>query len=643
MRHVPGPWGRFDDLVTGTARLFGPGLVERELVALYPEDVPQVLDTVERLAAAGKWAFGFVAYEAAPGLDPGLAVREPVEGLPLAWFGITGAPQEVPVVGQEADRPRRGPASRPGAWRPEWEEAAPPHDPASPPGAWRPEWQEAAPPHGPASPPGAWRPEWDEREHARAVRTVRDHIAAGDTYQCNLTTRLTGPIQGTAEGWYRDLAPAQRGAHNALLDIGRFALASASPELFFDCHGSDLTMRPMKGTAARGRTTAEDERAVALLRSSAKERAENVMIVDLVRNDLSRVAVPGTVRVPRLLHAERYETVHQLTSDVTARLRPGVGLTDVFRALFPCGSVTGAPKARTMRIITEVEDSPRGVYCGAIGVVSPPAFAGAPCSARFSVAIRTLVLDRERGTATYGTGGGITWGSEAPAEYRELLAKARVLEARPPDFELVETLRHRAGSGPRSLDRHLARAADSAAYFGFAFDGTTVRDTVAKSLDGVTDDARVRVRLFRDGQVAVEVDVLPPTDAEDRRPVRLALDPEPVDSRKCWPCHSTSLREPYTARLARHPDADEVLLINERGELTGGCTGNLAVRLDGTWWTPPLGDGCLPGIERGRLVESGRLRERTLRPADLLRAQGAPALAVVSSLRGWRAAEFRPA
>jgi para-aminobenzoate synthetase/4-amino-4-deoxychorismate lyase len=459
------------------------------------------------------------------------------------------------------------------------------------------------------------------------VREVRSRIAAGETYQCNLTTRLTRAADGDPEDLYRDLALAQRGAYNAYLDTGRFVVASASPELFFELSGDRLLMRPMKGTAARGRTVAEDERIVARLRSSPKERAENVMIVDLVRNDLARVAAAGSVRVPRLLHAERFATVHQLTSDVTARLRPGVGLTGIFRALFPCGSVTGAPKARTMELIRDVEDSPRGVYCGAIGLVAPP---GAPQRARFSVAIRTVLVDRERGSATYGTGGGITWGSRPAAEYAELLAKARVLDTRPREFHLLETMRHESGR-LRSLDAHLARVTASAAYFGFHFDPAAVRAALAERLDGA-GDARVRLRCYRDGTVGVDVEELPPPAAGR---VRLAIDPEPIDSGACWPRHKTSLREPYSARLARHPVADDVVLVNERGEVTESCTANLAVRLDGRWWTPPLGSGCLPGVERARLVADGVLRERVLRPADLQRADD---LALVNSLRGLRPA-----
>jgi para-aminobenzoate synthetase/4-amino-4-deoxychorismate lyase len=582
--HAARPWARFDDFTAGCAVRFPEA--EQVLAAWQPGEVAVVLDEVERRTAAGAWAFGFVAFEAASGLDPVLTTREPVDGLPLAWFGIA-RPQDAAL-----------PYPGPGGW-----------------------------------PADSWASEWDELRHQAAVAEVRSRIAAGETYQCNLTTRLTRTVDGDPEDLYRDLALAQRGAYNAYLDTGRFVIASASPELFFELSGDRILMRPMKGTAARGRTVVEDERIVTRLRSSPKERAENIMIVDLVRNDLARVATAGSVQVPRLLHAERFETVHQLTSDVTARLRPDAGLTGIFRALFPCGSVTGAPKARTMELIRDVEDSPRGVYCGAIGVVAPP---GAPFRARFSVAIRTVLIDREHGSATYGTGGGITWGSQPAAEYAELLAKARVLDARPREFHLIETMRHESGRPEaagqlRSLDAHLARVAASAGYFGFRFDAGTVRTALATRLDGAAD-ARVRLRCYRDGTVGVDVEELPRPAAG---PVRLAIDPEPIDSTVCWPHHKTSLREPYSARLARHPSADDVVLVNERGEVTESCTANLAARLDGQWWTPPLESGCLPGVERARLLAEGALHERVLRPADLRRAED---LALVNSLRGWRSA-----
>ena len=580
MSALPHPLARFDDLRAGTAMTFGEPA--RIVVAERLGEVQPVLDEVDRAVQGGWWACGFLAYEAAPALDTVLAAGRPMAGLPLAWFAVTAPPRNAPVVAIPSDRRYTA---------------------------------------------GPWTCAWSSARHAAAVAVVRSRIADGDTYQCNLTTRLTGPFDGDPAELYTDLALGQRGAHNALLDIGRFVIASASPELFFERRGDAVLMRPMKGTAARGRTLAEDDAAVARLRASAKERAENVMIVDLVRNDLARVAVPGSVRVPVLFRAERFETLHQLTSDVTAQLVPGTGLRDLFRALFPCGSVTGAPKPRTMELIKALEDGPRGVYCGAIGWLAPP---GAEITARFSVAIRTAVIDRRQGGATYGAGGGITWCSDASAEYAELLAKARVLDVRPDEFHLIETMRYADGA-VCSLSAHLDRMAGSARYFGFRFDPAAARARIAARLAGAPD-ALVRLRCFRGGDVVVEVDELP---TPDRGVLSLAVDDEPVDSRQCWPHHKTSRRLPYTTRRARHPSADEVVLVNERGEVTEACTANIAAHLDGRWWTPPFGDGCLPGIERGRLLAEGLLDERVLRPADLRCADG---LALVNALRGWRPA-----
>jgi para-aminobenzoate synthetase/4-amino-4-deoxychorismate lyase len=461
------------------------------------------------------------------------------------------------------------------------------------------------------------------------VARVRAHIAAGETYQVNLTDRLRAHVDGDPYALYAGLALAQRAAYSAHLDLGRYVIASASPELFFEWTGDRLRTRPMKGTAVRGRDSAEDDEQARRLRASPKERAENLMIVDLLRNDLSQVAVVGSVAVPELFALERYPTVWQLTSEVTARIRPGTGLVDVFRALFPCGSVTGAPKRRTMQVIRDLETGPRGVYCGAIGFVAPP---GVPVRARFSVAIRTAVVDRATGAAVYGAGGGITWDSDPAAERAELLTKTAVLAGPAVDHELLETLGSSPEHGLRNFDRHLARLADSADWFGFRCDPGQVRAAVTDAVAGRRTPARVRIRLARSGRVQVEVaDAPPPSDG----PVTLAIDEAPVDSRSVWLRHKTTRREAYTSRAARHPHADDVVLVNERGELTETTIANLAVRLDGHWWTPPTSAGCLPGIERGRLLERGLLHERVLTVADL---HAADALALINSLRGWRPA-----
>ena len=582
---MTGPWARFDDLRTGTALRCPPP--SRVLTATRPDDVAGVLQQVHDATEAGSWAFGYVAYEAAAGLDPQLpgGAASP-DGPPLVWFGLCDEP--VPV-----------------------EPLAPPAE------------------AGLRSAP--WRPDWTDAEHARAVGVVREHIAAGETYQCNLTDRLRSPVAGNPEDLYARLALAQLGAYNAYLDLGRHVVASASPELFFEWAGDVVRTRPMKGTAARGRTTAEDREQSARLRSSSKEQAENLMIVDLLRNDLGRVADVGSVVVEELFALERYPTVWQMTSEVSARVAPGTGLVDLFRALFPCGSVTGAPKRRTMQLIQELEPTPRGIYCGAVGLVAPPS---APFRARFSVAIRTAVVDRASGAAVYGAGGGITWGSQAAAERAELLAKAAVLDHDVTEHRLLETLAFVPGAGLRNLDRHLARLADSADWAGFRFDRAAVAAAVRRAVARRDTSARVRVLLSRAGDVEVEVEAMPPVDA---RPVRLALDDEPVDAADPWLQHKTTRRDVYVTRALRHPEADQVVLVNQLGQLTETTVANLAVLLRGRWWTPRSTSGCLPGVERGRLLESGRLHERVLTVADL---RAAEQLAVVSSLRGWREARL---
>jgi para-aminobenzoate synthetase/4-amino-4-deoxychorismate lyase len=578
------PWARFDDLRTGEALLCRPP--SEILTATRPDEVADVLQQVHDATEGGSWAFGYVAYEAAAGLDPQLPGGSTSPGEPpLVWFGLCDEPARV-------------------------------ESPAPPAAA-----QQSAP----------WRPDWTDEEHARAVESVREHIAAGETYQCNVTDRLRSTVTGDPQALYAGLALAQRGAYNAYLDLGRHVVASASPELFFEWAGDVVRTRPMKGTAPRGRTTAEDREQSRLLRSSSKEQAENLMIVDLLRNDLGRVAEVGSVVVDELFALERYPTVWQMTSQVSARVEAGTGLLDLFRALFPCGSVTGAPKRRTMQLIADLEPTPRGVYCGAVGLVAPPS---ASFRARFNVAIRTVVIDRTTGEAVYGAGGGITWGSEAARERAELHAKAAVLAHDVTEHRLLETLAFVPGEGLRNLDRHLDRMADSAAWADFRFDRAAVLDAVSGTVSGRPTAARIRILVSRDGHVTVESEPMPPVT---EGPVRLALDDEPVDATSPWLQHKTTRRDVYLTRALRHPEADDVVLVNQHGELTETTTANLAVRLGGRWWTPPTTSGCLPGVERARQLELGRLHERVLDAQDL---HDAEELAVVSSLRGWRPARL---
>ncbi|MHB8505616.1 MAG: aminodeoxychorismate synthase component I [Acidimicrobiales bacterium] len=385
---------RFDD-AAGWRRqsweLAGP---VGELVAVAADEVAAVLGAAEAEARRGRFAAGFVAYEAAPGLDRSLTVRPPAEGgaaLPLAWFGVFEQRRAVAPL-SPAPAPPAGPSGEP---------------------------------VGPVRRP-QWHPEIGAAEHAAAVGAIREAIAAGDVYLVNLTTRLRRPWSGEDPfELYRRLVAAHAGGFHAYLETPDWAVACGSPELFIELGDGVVTTRPMKGTAPRGRWVAEDLARAEALHRDPKERAENVMVVDLLRNDLGRIAVAGGVEVLRLWQVERYPTVWQLTSTVRAALPPSAGLVDVFRAAFPSGSVTGAPKVSAMRTIAALERSPRGVYCGAVGLVAPGRSGpgGAP-HARFAVAIRTAAFDRRRGVAEYGTGGGVTFDSDAAAEWAELLVKA---------------------------------------------------------------------------------------------------------------------------------------------------------------------------------------------------------------------------
>ena len=563
-------------------RFAGPrGVLRAETV----DEVLPVLAAVERAVADGLHAAGFVAYEAAPAFDPAFATHPPDPRLPLAWFALYERREEA---------------------HPEYEGA-----------------------DGDAE-LGPWRIDLDEAEYVRRIGRVRELIAAGDSYQVNLTARLTAPFRGDPRALYERLCLGQRSGFCAFLDLGEGrSVVSASPELFFRLDGDGLELRPMKGTRPRGRWVDEDRALAAELAASPKDRAENLMIVDLLRNDAGRVADFGSVRVERLFEVERYETVHQLTSTIRAAPRADAGLADVFRALFPCGSVTGAPKVRTMEIIHDLETGPRGVYCGAIGFASPG-------EAVFSVGIRTLLLDAGAGTAELGVGSGVTWDSDAAAEYGETWSKAAFARRPPADFELLETMLWEPGRGWYLLEGHLARLAASAEYFGYRYSEALARASLLPALfDCFGQPLRVRVQMERDGVMYVESTELPWAPPFPR----VAVSAEPVDSRDAMLYHKTTRRDAYERRAAARPDCDDVLLVNERGELTESTIANLVVRMDGALWTPPLDAGLLPGVLRAELLARGEIRERTLLPEDLARAEE---IWLVNSLRKWRRAVLVP-
>lgn len=570
----------------GLHRAFGAPL--RVLQAQAPDEVRAVLEAAEAASLAGQWCVGFVAYEAAAAFDAALPAHPPQPGLPLAWFAVFPAT-----------------------------ETADGFDPADP---------EAV--HA------AWTEGLTRERFDADLAALRQAIADGEVYQVN----HTGPLQGqllAGRSWdlWAALRREQPAGFGAWIDGGDWQVLSASPELFFDWNRRQLLMRPMKGTAPRGDGPAADAASAAALRASPKERAENVMIVDLVRHDVSRVAEPHSVRVPRLFHLEPLPTVWQMTSDVQATTRPGIGLWEVMQALFPCGSITGAPKVRAMHHIRQREPVPRGVYCGAIGVLRPGG------GATFNVAIRTvLARATPDGTALQaGVGSGITWDAQPEAEWREWQHKRRFIERASQPFELLETLALQDGA-LRHRDAHLARMAGAARHFGFAFNPAAV-DTCLDALAATQAQGlwRVRLTLDRAGRPQATAVAMPATPPE----VLLVLDDRPLaEARSEFVLYKTTRRDHYDAAAARHPDAFDVLLWNGADELTECTRANIALCIDGQWLTPPLDCGLLGGVGRAVALADGRLQEAVLTLADLDRAS---AVACFNSLRGWMPARLQRA
>lgn len=555
---------------------------ERTLAASEPADAAQILIEVEKAAASGSYAVGFVAYEAASSLNPDLPALSPAEGLPLVWFALFRS-RSLVKAGSELPEPAA----------------------------------ESIILEHLKNLPG----------YSADIDRIRDYISAGDCYQVNKTFPLKGEFSGDPLALYHRIGRGQQAPFCSCLDTGRFVIISASPELFFSLKDGSITTRPMKGTAGRGRWPAEDREAADRLRQSPKERAENLMIVDLLRNDLGIVAETGSVAVDAMFEVETYPTVHQMTSTVTARVRPDTGLADIFRALFPCGSVTGAPKRRSMEIIEELERIPRGVYCGAIGCVAPGG------EALFSVAIRTLLLDKQNSRISMGVGSGVTWDSQPEQEYSECLSKGAFVNSIKDDFCLIESLRLENGAYTL-LHRHMARMEASAGHFGFVFDHDTIRRALLKHASQKAGLCKTRLLLSVDGSAEIHSE---PLAVDDGTPLHIAFSDVRIDSSDVLRYHKTTARGCLDMARSRRPDCDEVLFMNERGELTEGSYHNLVVKLDGRLLTPPLGCGLLPGVFREELLEQGTILEQALLPEDVLRADE---IWLVNSVRGWRSCEL---
>lgn len=551
--------------------------------AYQKEEVLPAMSQIEEGVKKGFYAAGYIAYEAAPAFDPAL-MTHPGKEWPLLWFALFREPgKNVPVF----DR-----------------------------GEYR---------------LGEWKPSVSRLEYGECIEKIHQAIARGETYQVNYTLRLRAPFQGDEWAFFQDLVAAQEAPYAAYLNLGPWSILSASPELFFRKKGNRLTARPMKGTARRGRYVEEDLRMRKELARSAKNRAENVMIVDLLRNDLGRLAKEGGVAVPRLFTLERYPTVWQMTSTVTAEIPADTTWTEILTALFPCGSITGAPKVQTMRWIATLESSPRGVYCGTIGFITPQG------DAAFSVAIRTVTLERKTGQAEYGVGGGITWDSTAEGEYEEALTKAKLLTERRPPFSLVETMRWERGEY-LLLERHLQRLLGSADYFGIPADEGEIRQYLQEWAQTFPPGTRrVRLLLSQKGEISVEsspldgdFSLLPLSPPFPLHPVRLAA--APISRENPFLYHKTTCRQVYEMFRQKNRDVFDTLLWNEEGEITEFTIGNIVLEVGGEKVTPALDCGLLPGTLRTELLERGYLRECVLTLEDLQRAER---IWLINSVRGW--------
>lgn len=551
----------------------------RDAVNIYTastiDEVIHVLGLVQEALAQGYYAAGYVSYEAAPAFDPAYKVSTNSK-LPLVWFGIYNQPLEHELPYSEGSYTVSN-----------------------------------------------WSANTSRESYQHSIQAVREAIARGDTYQTNYTIRLRSEFTGDDLAYYQRLSSAQSANYAAYVNIGRFRLLSVSPELFFRKEQNRVITRPMKGTIKRGKTIQEDQLNRKILSDSIKERAENVMIVDLLRNDLSKVATIGSVTVPELFTIEAYPTVLQMTSTVEAEVAESTSIIDLFTALFPCGSITGAPKVSTMQLIDQLEADPREVYCGAIGYIEPNG------NAIFNVAIRTVIVDNEMGTAEYGVGGGITWDSTATGEYDEVLTKAKILTEEIVTFDLLESIKLDQGNYVL-LDKHLERLESSANYFGYRFSKEQLVILLQEHANKYpTQMQKVRVLLSKVGQFSITSEEIQQLES---LPQQIILAESPIARQNKFLYHKTTNRSEYVKHRGGAEHYYDVLLWNEEGELTEFTNGNLVMEIDGQLCTPPINSGLLAGTFRAQLLEDGVIQERVLTLDDYALSNK---LWFINSVRGW--------
>lgn len=539
------------------------------------EVMPLLGEIGEKVERYGKYAAGFISYEAASAFDAALKTKQDRE-MPLLWFGIFDKVQEItlPVASQknlvsELD----------------------------------------------------WRQSISPEDYRRCFERIKEYISAGDTYQVNYTYRLHTPFCGDSYQLFQQLVSGNEPPYAAYIDIGDWAICSTSPELFFRLEGENMESHPMKGTAGRGLWFEQDVQQGEWLRTSEKDRAENLMIVDMVRNDLGRIADTGTVNVPSLFDINRYPTVWQMTSTVRAKMQ--APLDEIFKALFPPASITGAPKPRTMEIINELESSPRRIYTGAIGYAAPGR------KMQFNVAIRTILIDKKCGSAEYGVGGGIVWDSQLESEKSECRIKSRALHAPAPDFDLLETMLWTAKDGYYLLAYHIKRLIQSAEYFDFKMDSRYIELELIKWAEKLPKTShKIRLLVSKKGTVAIESS---PFETVHAGFPDIVLAASPIDSLNPFLYHKTTNRRVYQNAINAMPGFQDVLLYNDKGEVTESTIANIAVELHGILYTPPVQCGLLQGTYREWMLEQKRIVEKEIRIDDIPAASN---IYLMNALRG---------
>ena len=532
----------------------------KELKTRDLSEVADLLAQVESYQEQGYYVVGYVSYEAAPAFEEKLAVHKaPLLGEYLLYFTVHDRVKTspIPLTYEEVDLPSK------------------------------------------------WREQTSAENYEKAISQIHHHLRQGDTYQVNYTVQLKQDLSANPFAIYNRMVVEQEAGYNAYVEHDEMAVISMSPELFFEQNDRELTTRPMKGTTHRGVTDQEDLAQASWLEQDPKNRSENMMIVDLLRNDMNRISEVGSEHVERLCQVEQYSTVWQMTSTIKSQLREDVDLVAIFRSLFPCGSITGAPKIATMEIIKDLEPQPRGVYCGTIGLLLPNG------RRIFNVAIRTIQL--HQGKAIYGVGGGITWDSTWESEYREVHQKAAVLYRKQARFKLITT----GKISQKQLlfeDQHLERLTKASRYFDYPFNPEDLRQKIEEECQvcDANQDYRLRIILSKSGEIELSRQILAPL-----RPsfCKAKLFLQEVDLNQAFTYFKTTHRPHLSV------GKQEIIYHNAAGELLETSIGNLVLKINGKLYTPPISQGILPGIYRQHLLETGQVEEKVLTLADLNQAE----------------------